>query len=161
VTVARAGDVFTLRPMVEADLEQVGAIEEQWAPTPWSRQVFRNELLVPFSHAMVAHVTGRPESVAGYRVRWAVAGEIHLLSLAVAPAQRRRGLGGLLLDELLAAARGGRDDLVTLEVEASNSVARRLYASRGFHEVRRREHYYGAGRDAVVMELRFACRDVS
>ncbi|MDG2303084.1 MAG: ribosomal protein S18-alanine N-acetyltransferase [Candidatus Binatia bacterium] len=151
--------VFTLRPMVEGDLDQVAAIEADWAPTPWSVATFRNELSIPFSLARVACPRGS-DAVAGYVVRWLVAGEVHLLALAVDRAERGRGLGGLLLDQLLSEAHDERIELVTLEVEATSSIALHLYASRGFEQVRCRPNYYGSGRDAVVMNRRFGCRDV-
>ena len=151
---------FTLRPMVEEDLDRVVAIEAQWAPTPWSGATFRNELSIPFSLARVA-CRRNSAAVAGYLVRWLVAGEMHLLSLAVDRSRRGQGLGGLLLDQLLIEAHDESVELVTLEVEATSSIAVHLYASRGFEQVRRRPNYYGAGRDAVVMDRRFGCRDVS
>lgn len=147
--------------MVSRDLGQVVAIEQGWAPTPWRASTFRNELDIPFSRALVAHPHGVPEEVIGYLVRWLVACEVHLLSVAVHSRARRAGVGGYMLDELLLEARAESADLVTLEVEAANEAALHLYASRGFEEVRRRANYYGRGRDALVLDLRLGCCDVS
>lgn len=144
---------YLLRPMAAGDLEQVLRIEGEWAPTPWSRPTFENELGVPFSRASVLHAAGHSEVVSGYVVRWSVAGEFHLLSLAVRAEERRQGLGGLMIDDLLVEARATGADLVTLEVEAANDAAVALYRSRGFTEVRRRKGYYGRGRDALAMDL--------
>ncbi len=155
------GASATLRPMRESDLLQVVSIERDWAPKPWSVDTFRNELGIPFSRALVAHDAGAPGVVGGYLVRWLVAGEVHLLSLAVERHRRRHGIGSFLLDVLLAEARAESADLVTLEVEASNVSALRLYESRGFARARTRRNYYGGGRDAVVMDRRLGCRDVS
>lgn len=151
---------FALRSLEVRDLDAVVAIEEGWAPSPWSRDTFRRELDIPFSRSLVA-VPSDGESVRGYLVRWMVAGEVHLLSLAVDARVRRRGVGQLMLDELLAEASAENASLVTLEVEESNVAARGLYASRGFEEVRRRRDYYGPGRDALVLDLRPGCRVVS
>lgn len=147
--------------MGEADLDTVVEIERGWAPTPWSRSQFRNELAIPFSSAVVLCDGAGAGRVVAYRVRWSVADEIHLLSLAVAEPFRRHGAGGRLLDDLLDEASARRAAVVTLEVEASNRAARALYGSRGFCDVRCRRNYYGNGRDAVVMEWRPGCRDVS
>ena len=152
---------FGLRSLEVRDLDAVVAIEEDWAPSPWSRDTFRRELDIPFSRSLVACRSEEAEAVRGYLVRWLVAGEVHLLSLAVDARVRRRGIGQLLLDELLAEARAEDASLVTLEVEESNGAARGLYASRGFEEVRRRRDYYGPGRDALVLDLRPGCRVVS
>ncbi len=162
MTDAVAGrEAFVLRPMTASDLPQVVHIEEEWAPTPWSVSTFRNELGIPFSRALVAHRDASPDVVVGYLVRWLVADEVRLLSLAVQVDARGQGLGGVLVDELLCEARGESADSVTLEVAAANAAALRLYESRGFEEVRRRRDYYGAGHDALVMDLRLGCRDVS
>jgi len=67
----------------------------------------------------------------------------------------------LLVKSLLDEAREARVRLVTLEVEDANAAARALYADVGFIEKRRRREYYGAGRDAIVMEWLDGCRDVS
>ncbi len=152
---------IALRSLEVRDLDAVVAIEEGWAPSPWSRDTFRRELDIPFSRSLVACPHDAAESVCGYLVRWLVAGEVHLLSLAVEAEMRRRGIGQLMLDELLAEARAENASLVTLEVDESNVAARALYASRGFEEVRRRRGYYGAGRDALVLDLRPGCRVVS
>ena len=152
--VTAGGETYRLRPMVVGDLERVIEIEAGWAPAPWSLATFRNEIGVPFSRASVVHSVREPEVVSGYVVRWLVAGEMHLLSFAIRAQERGKGLGRALLDGLLVEADEDAVELVTLEVEAANSVARHLYAARGFTEVRRREGYYGAGRDAVVMDLR-------
>lgn len=147
--------------MVAADIGRVVAIEQEWAPTPWSASTFRNELDIPFSRALIAYPHGVPDEPIGYLVRWLVAGEVHLLSIAVHSRERCRGVGAYMLDELLLEARAERAELVTLEVEAANETAVRLYKSRGFEEARRRKNYYGEGRDALVLDHRGGWRDVS
>ena len=59
------------------------------------------------------------------------------LAMAVGPAWRGLGWGGALLDALLAAVREQGVGSVSLSVRDSNSVARALYASRGFAPVGR------------------------
>ncbi|GJD48287.1 Mycothiol acetyltransferase [Methylobacterium crusticola] len=67
-------------------------------------------------------------------VAWAPEG-IHLVDLALLPAWRGRGLGAALLAPLILAAReSGRP--LTLEVDAANAPALRLYARLGFAAVR-------------------------
>ena len=62
--------------------------------------------------------------------------------LAVAPVARRRGIGGLLLDEVVAGATRAGVRSLYLEVRESNSAARALYESRRFLPVGRRRGYY-------------------
>ncbi len=73
-------------------------------------------------------------------------GEAEILTLAVAPAARRRGAGRALLDRVAASP-----EPLFLEVAAGNAPALALYAAAGFGEVGRRRGYYGPGRDALVL----------
>jgi ribosomal-protein-alanine N-acetyltransferase len=145
---------LALRAMVPEDLGQVICIEQASFATPWSLEIFRRELEIPFSRAVVLHVIGSPTEVVGYMVHWVVADEVHLLDLAVHPASRGRGAGRFLLETLLHESRDARARLVTLEVASSNAVAVELYRSMGFVECRRRRDYYAPAQDALVMEWR-------
>jgi [ribosomal protein S18]-alanine N-acetyltransferase len=88
----------------------------------------------------------------GFVLAWAVAGEAEILTLAVAPEARRRGLGAaLVLDAArLAQARGAT--ALHLEVAEDNFAARALYAKLGFAETGVRPGYYDAGAmNAIVL----------
>ncbi len=79
------------------------------------------------------------------------ADEVEVLTLAVDPAARRRGLGTRLLDAAmtLATSRGAR--VAFLEVSIGNVAARTLYARAGFTPTGRRPRYYADGTDALVL----------
>lgn len=141
--------------MEAADLGEVVAIEAASALLPWSRDTFARELEIPFSRALVASVGGPPH-VVGFVVWWRVAGEVHLLNLAVAPDHRGAGIGRGLLAAVLADASAGGGSCVALEVAETNHAALRLYRSVGFAVVGRRPDYYGPGSPAVLMSCRVA-----
>lgn len=100
---------------------------------------------------LVAGVRGAP---AGYLL--AVGGtavpdapdppDTHLAELVVAPGARREGVGGALLDALLA-----RAGLVTVLVAPENDAARALYDSRGFEQTARRPDAFGPNAPALVL----------
>lgn len=96
-------------------------------------------------------ITAIPDIVAVGGVSRGIDAEI--LTIAVASAHRGLGLGGLLLDELLALADEQGSESVFLEVRSRDAVAQSLYEGRGFEEVGRRPHYYSDD-DALIM-----CRD--
>ena len=144
--------VASLRPMREADLDAIMAIELRAYPFPWTRGIFRDCL-----HAGYAMwVQERQGAIVGYGVLSIAAGEAHVLNLCTAPGNERQGLGQRMLDALLKVARGHGAQRVFLEVRPSNPRAIALYERRGFNEIGRRPRYYPAhaGReDAIVMAM--------
>lgn len=83
---------------------------------------------------------------------WIVAGEAHLTTIAVREAQRRQGIGELLLISAIDHALLRNADIVTLEVRASNLAAQALYEKYGFSRAGLHRGYYIADReDAVAM----------
>ncbi|MCK8783249.1 GNAT family N-acetyltransferase [Roseomonas sp. NAR14] len=87
----------------------------------------------------------------GFVLLRAAAGEAEILTLAVAPAARRRGCGGALLAAALAAAAALGALAMFLEVAAGNAAARALYAAAGFTQVGLRRRYYADRSDALVL----------
>jgi ribosomal-protein-alanine N-acetyltransferase len=94
----------------------------------------------------------RGPRIIGYAGLLAGMGEAEVLSIAVDPAREGRGLGAVLLTELMReAARRACDDVV-LEVRVDNDRAQRLYQRFGFAGIGVRKGYYQpANVDALVM----------
>ena len=69
--------------------------------------------------------------------------ETELLSLAVAPEARRRGVGALLVDSFHSAARDSGSVSARVVVGATNDTAIRLYRNGGFVEAERFELHAG------------------
>lgn len=95
----------------------------------------------------------------GFVLARAAAGEAEILTLAVAPVARRRGLGAALLAAAMAAARARGAEAMFLEVSEGNAPARALYRSFGFAEVGRRRRYYPDGSDALVLRRGLTAED--
>ncbi|MCS6891531.1 MAG: GNAT family N-acetyltransferase [Rhodovarius sp.] len=93
------------------------------------------------------------QGMAGFVMARVAADEAELLTLAVCPPARRRGIGLALVDQAAAVALALGARSLWLEVGAENAAARALYAKAGFVEAGRRRDYYGAGRDALVLRL--------
>lgn len=141
-----------LRPMVDADLSGVIAIEEDAYAFPWSEQIFRDCLRVGYA----CWVVERGGVLDAYGVMSVGARESHILNLCVRSTAQRQGLGSLLLGHLLQLARKHRARTALLEVRPSNRAAYRLYTGMGFNEVGVRHDYYPGknGReDAVILAL--------
>ena len=138
--------------MGPSDLDGVMAIEEVSFPTPWSRGMFLEDFPRDFSDTLVA--AGAEDEVLGYAVCWTIAGESHLLNIAVHTARRGQGIGRALLSECIRRAARAGASVIFLEVRAGNEAAQRLYRSMGFAFRGIRKGYYtdAGGEDAVILD---------
>ena len=155
-----------LRDMTRGDLPRVAELEgELFGAEAWSPWLLAAELeattaaegRLPDRRYVV--VEDQDGAVAGYAGLYHAggAGDADLLTIGTAPAQRRRGLAALMLDELIGTARDLGCPAILLEVRRSNTGAQRLYRAHGFIPIGLRRRYYQEPReDAVVMrrELR-------
>lgn len=136
-------------PMTEQDLGDVMAVERTSFHAPWTREMFEKELANRSSRPLVFKKEGKP---VGYMVFWLVMDEAHLMTVAVHPAHRSRGIGRAMLEYLESQCRAQRLQTIVLEVARGNAAARHLYRTFGFQSVGFRRNYYpGSGEDAVVM----------
>ena len=134
------------------DVRSLWEIEKVSFPSPWSLWCFLAEYANSKSTILVAGPPPpEPWETWGYIIYWILADEMHLLNLAVHPAQRRRGLARSLLTAALDKARAQGAAVVWLEVRPSNTAALALYRSFGFKEIGIRPGYYtDNGEDALI-----------
>jgi ribosomal-protein-alanine N-acetyltransferase len=143
------GAVTTLlRPMAGRDLTAVAALERRAFDDPWSEHALAEELVLSDRRYVVAH--DRHDAVVGYGGLMVVGEDAHIMTMAVDPHHRRRGLGTRLLLWLVDAAVGAGALHLTLEVRVSNGAAQTLYRRFGFEPVGVRPGYYG-NEDALIM----------
>ncbi|NUR99372.1 MAG: GNAT family N-acetyltransferase [Kribbellaceae bacterium] len=142
-----------IRPAVADDLPALVALDavcfgvEAWSEIAWADEFER------LSEDRVVLVADEG-AVVGYVVLLLPPVEldvVEVLRIAVAPAERRTGIGGQLMTIALERCAGRT---VLLEVAAGNESARALYAGFGFEEISRRRGYYAGGEDAVIMRWR-------
>jgi ribosomal-protein-alanine N-acetyltransferase len=81
-------------------------------------------------------------SLAGFVLSRTVASEAEILTIAIAPSFRRRGVGGALLGTHIATLAAQGIEALFLEVEAGNQAALALYRSFDFYQVGTRKGYY-------------------
>jgi len=116
----------------------------------WGADAIALMLALPAHFALLGVDGAEP---LGFVMGRAVAGEAEVLTLAVHPAARRRGLGGALMAGLLARSQQLGAQAVFLEVAATNAAARGLYGRLGAQEAGLRRRYYPDGADAIVLRL--------
>ena len=137
----------------EGDLREIVAIERDSFLTPWSENIFRNEMTCPISRMLVGRLCNmQMRLVAAYLVYWSVEDEIHIHNIAVRPELRRNGIATRMLEEALRRSRREDARRVTLEVRRSNIPAQRMYEKFGFSVKGVRPGYYSDTReDALIM----------
>jgi len=143
--------VIELRPMTREDLTAVMRLEEElFAPDTWTRAMYLEELGMPDTRSYTVAVEG--DEVLGYAGLIAYPDEAHVATIGVTGSRQGQGIGGRLLDALLAEA-DTRSPVVLLEVRATDEATQGLYARRGFVPIGVRPNYYpNSGEDAVVMK---------
>lgn len=142
--------IFRLRPMCDADLSAVLAVERAAYPHPWSAASFEDCLRVGYC-CWVGEVD---QDIVAHGIMSVAVGECHIFNLCVHPRCQRTGLGRRMLRHLLSLAVKRQARTAFLEVRASNTGARALYAAEGFCEIGARRNYYPAGKgreDATVL----------
>lgn len=111
----------------------------------WSAQTMRTLVTLPGVTALLA------EDFGCLLLRQA-ADEAEVLTLAVRPEARRRGVAAALMETGLVLLAAGGARRLLLEVAAENAAALALYGGLGFARAGERRDYYGAGRHAWLLE---------
>lgn len=139
------------RKMREEDIEAVYRINRRSFTTDaWSMDAIRREFKLPYSHRFVAEHEGR---IVAYSFVWLIKGEAFIMTFAVEPEWRGRGVGRWFLKKLIDIFKD-KAQVISLDVRKSNIPAIRLYRSMGFKVVRERPGFYSDGENALLMELR-------
>ncbi|HEX9289937.1 MAG TPA: ribosomal protein S18-alanine N-acetyltransferase [Anaeromyxobacteraceae bacterium] len=151
---------FGFRRLGLDDLDRVMEIEKDGFAHPWSADLLRREMVHDWSTILLATdmrfgSAGLPrEVIVGFVVYWLVHDELHILNIATAVEERRRGVGRALMEEAATRARKAGAVLATLEVRRSNVSALALYRDLGYRQVGVRPNYYvDEGEDAIVMVM--------
>jgi ribosomal-protein-alanine N-acetyltransferase len=124
-------------------LATLAEIHQTSFPDPWSAAAIGDLLTGPGTFAF--------QLQDGFILARVAAGEAEILTLAVAPGMRGRGLGRILLVAAAGHAQSLGAAAMFLEVGVDNPPALALYAGQGFVRVGRRKAYYGGG-DALIMK---------
>lgn len=149
---------FAVERLTEADAGLLPALHGEDFVRPWSEDEFETligqQAVFGFGAWRVGH---RAEAPAGFVLARLAAGEAEILTIAVARAWRRHGLGRELMEAVLRHLHAERAEALFLEVDETNLPAIALYRRLGFAEVGRRPAYYerpGAARTAALVMRR-------
>jgi ribosomal-protein-alanine N-acetyltransferase len=147
-----------LSPLRPGDAPALADLHARAFETPWDADAIEGALGSPGAFGLAAW---DGEAPAGFILARAIAGEAEILTLAVDPDLRRRGIGRALLAASLALGAHGGASAAFLEVEVGNEAAIGLYERAGFALAGRRRAYYANGHDALVYRLDLNSRDAA
>ncbi|MDI9619748.1 MAG: ribosomal protein S18-alanine N-acetyltransferase [Candidatus Nezhaarchaeota archaeon] len=131
-----------------SDLEQIVEVESSSFERPYPPALILSML---YLHGDMFYVATGDHEVLGYVVGAREGRYGHVLSIAVKPKWRRKGIGVALMKRLLEEFKSSLLEGARLEVAVSNYAAIALYESLGFKKLGVKKRYYPWGEDAYVM----------
>ena len=130
-----------IRPIGTERSAECAAIHATSFAYPWQEADFE-QLFVASGTFADGAIEAKEEHLAGFVLSRIAAGEAEILTIAVAPEWRRRGIATSLLAPHLSGLAAARVNRLFLEVDVENTAARALYANFGFEQVGERKAYY-------------------
>lgn len=146
---------FELRELHREDAQRCAELEAALFPgdNPWPRDVFVVEFAHPSNFYLGAFDGELLVAYAGLAMMGpADDPEFEIHTIGVDPAYQRKGLGRVLMDQMMHAA-DSHDGPVFLEVRTDNTPAISMYEAFGFQTLSVRKNYYRpSGADAYTMQ---------
>jgi len=150
---------FNLRRFQPNDLEQVMHINRVCLPENYATYFFMDIyerypetfLVAEENGEIVGYVMCRIETGLPDFGLLGIAKRGHVISIAVLPEHRRKGIGTALMEKVLAGMRASKTKECYLEVRVNNTPAVNLYRKLRFEASRIVHGYYADGEDAYIM----------
>jgi len=144
-----------IEKMEREHLDEVLSIERASSSTPWSKEMFLEELRNPLAHSFIYRVDepqGHP--LAGFICFRNMGEESELLNIGVHPLYRRMGIGRKLMQFYMEFSEARQVKTFYLEVYISNPPAIRLYERFSYQPAGTRKKFYQGKFDALMMVKR-------
>jgi ribosomal-protein-alanine N-acetyltransferase len=143
---------WNIRKMITQDLDEVISIEHFDSLTPWSKNMFVEEMQHHFAYCCVMEIEERTKQpVIGFICFRNVAEESELLNICVHQAYRQLGVGKKLMEFYVDFSRRRGSRTFYLEVHPSNHAAIHLYQLFSYQSLGIRKNFYQGKLDALLM----------
>ena len=134
--------IMHLNDCVDLDQQSLNGI--------WTRSQWERELTDP-KRICLGIIELETKKLLGLCSAWLVIDELQITFLAVHPIHQRKGLGKLLLSELIKRSKSLQTNKIHLEVKDNNETAKAFYDSMGFKTVGNRSNFYKDGSSALLL----------
>ena len=139
-----------IRRMTPEDLAGALEVENACFTEPWSEEIYRNTLRLPYAVYYVAEMNGEIVGTCGVQK---IAGTGEIYNVGVLPQFRRKGIAHSMLECMLREAEEDGVRSFVLEVREGSTAARSVYESLGFRAAGiRRGLYTKPAEDGIVMQ---------
>lgn len=152
---------FKLRKFNTNDLERITYINRTCLPENYSDYFFVDlyrrfpeTFIVAEENGVVGYIMCRIETGLSSSIFRGLIKKGHIVSVAVMPEYRRKGIGEALVAKAMENMRLYKAKHCFLEVRVANTAAVDLYKKLGFDVSRTVRGYYADGEDAYVMEIK-------
>lgn len=133
-----------LRPIKPADLDALLEIEKDSFPEPWELQDFKTTLNENKNVGFLAETHGR---ILGYLIYRLEQGQFSIISMAVAPDMRRKGVGRLMFEQIVLKLNPLKRTQVCATASERSLEAHLFFKGVGFKGVEVLWDFYGPGHD--------------
>ena len=144
-----------IEKMEREHLDELLLIEASSSLTPWSKEMFLEELRNPLAHSFIYRVNeAQGHLLIGFICFRNIGEESELLNIGVHPLFRRMGIGRKLMQFYMEFGKAKQIKTFYLEVHVSNPPAIRLYEGFYYQPVGTRKKFYQGKFDALMMVKR-------
>ena len=125
-------DNLEISNMTISDFEIISPILSSDFDDFWSSETLKSELNNENSEYIVAKLNSQ---IVGFAGIWKSVDDVHITDIVVKKDFRKNGIGSLLLQKLILLTKNSNYKELTLEVNANNIAAQKLYLKFGFKEL--------------------------
>ena len=115
----------------------------------WTKSQWKKELTDP-KRICLGVIELETKELLGLCSAWVIIDELHITSIAVHPIHQRKGLGKVLISDLIKRSNSLQTNQIYLEVKEMNKPAKAFYKAMGFKIIGNRPNFYNDGSDAHI-----------
>tara|TARA_Y100001968_G_scaffold284780_1_gene284308 strand:+ start:924 stop:1379 length:456 start_codon:yes stop_codon:yes gene_type:complete len=134
--------IIHLNDCLDLDQKSLNGI---WTKSQWERELTDSKRIC----RGIAELNTK--KLLGLYSAWLVLDELHITFVAVHPLHQRKGLGKILLSDLIKRSEFLEINNMFLEVKENNKPALAFYKSMGFKTVGNRPNFYKDGSTALIL----------